>query len=103
MKMKMEEVVQKVSELYREQRGIESDMRAELRKVEAELYEADYEGGKNITVARYNKLERDRERLKSAIKMKDQYCEGISIVRELLMDLGFDTEVVKQGRGEVNA
>ena len=98
--MKMEEVVQKVSELYREQRGIESDMRAKLRKVEAELYGADYEGGRNITVARYRELERDREGLKGAIKMKDQYCEGISIVRELLMDLGFDTEVIKQGRGE---
>ena len=91
--MKMEEVVQKVSELYREQRGIESGMRVELRKVEAELYDADYESGKNITVARYKELERNRENLKIAIKMKDQYCEGISIVRELLMDLGFDTEI----------
>ena len=91
--MKMEEVVQKVSELYREQRGIESDMRVELRKVEAELYDADYESGKNITVARYKELERNRENLKNVIKMKDQYCEGISIVRELLMDLGFDTEI----------
>ena len=91
--MKMEEVVQKVSELYREQRGIESNMRDELRKVEAELYDADYESGKNITVARYKELERNRENLKNAIKMKDQYCEGISIVRELLMDLGFDTEI----------
>ena len=91
--MKMEELVQKVSEIYREQRGIESEMNARLRKVEAELYEADYEDGKDITVARYKELETDRERLKWAIKMKDQYCEGISCVRELLMDLGFDTEI----------
>lgn len=91
--MKMEELVQKVSELYREQRGIESNIHNELRKVETELYDADYEGGKNITVARYKELERKRENLKNALKMKDQYCEGISIVRELLMDLGFDTEI----------
>ena len=31
--------------------------------------------------------------LKQAIKMKEQYCEGISCVRELLMDLGFDTKI----------
>lgn len=91
--MKMEELVQKVSELYREHRGIVSEMNARLRKVEAELYEADYEGCNNITVARYNDLKRDSEALKQAIKMKDQYCEGISIVREMLMDLGFDTEI----------
>lgn len=91
--MKMEELIQKVSELYREHRGIASVMNAKLCKVEAELYEANYEGGKNITVARYNDLKKDSESLKQAIKMKDQYCEGISIVREMLMDLGFDTKI----------
>ena len=91
--MKMEELVQKISELYREQRGIASDMGDRLREVEDELYDANYEGGKNITVARYNELKRESEALKQAIKMKAQYCEGISIVREMLMDLGFDTEI----------
>lgn len=92
--MKMEEIIQKISELYREQRGTESDMRTRLREVEAELYEADYEGGKNITVAKYNELSKERDALKQCIKLKGHYCEGISIVRELLMDLGFDTEVI---------
>lgn len=91
--MKMEELVQKVSELYREQRGIECDMNARLRKVEAELYEAECQGCNKITVARYNDLKRESEALKHSIKMKDQYCEGISTVREMLMDLGFDTEI----------
>lgn len=91
--MKMEELIQKVSELYREHRGTECDMNTRLREVEAELYEADYEGGKNITVANYNELTRERDALKQAIKMKSHYCEGISIVREMLMDLGFDTEI----------
>ena len=91
--MKMEEVVQKVSDLYREQRGIESDMRAELRKIETELYEAESKRLTNITAAKYNELRARCEPLKNAIKMKDQYCEGISTVRELLMDLGFDTEI----------
>lgn len=93
--MKMEEVIQKVSELYREQRGTECDMRTRLREVEAELYEADHDGGNNITVAKYNELSKERDALKQCIKFKGHYCEGISIVRELLMDLGFDTEVTK--------
>jgi hypothetical protein len=91
--MKMEELVQKVSELYREHCDIASDMEDRLRNVDAELYAANYKGGMNITVARYNDLKRDYEFLKEAIKMKRQYCEGIYIVREMLMDLGFDTEI----------
>lgn len=91
--MKIEELVQKVSELYREHRGIASDMYERLYKIDAELYEADYEDGKNITVKRYNDLKKEREALKEAFKMKNQYCEGISTVREMLMDLGFDLHV----------
>lgn len=93
--MKMEEVIQKVSELYRKQRDDECDMRTRLCEVEAELYEADNDGGNNITVAKYNELSKERDALKQCIKSKGHYCEGIFIVRELLMDLGFNTEVTK--------
>lgn len=91
--MKMEELVQKVSVIYREERGKEYDLRAELRQVEAELYEAERKGGENITLARHNELTTKREWLKHELSKKEQYCEGISCVREMLMDLGFDTEV----------
>lgn len=91
--MKMEEVIQKVSDLYREQRGMECDMNSELRQISTELYDAERNGGKNITFARYTSLKQRRDSLERAIKMKSQYCEGISCVRELLMDLGFDTEI----------
>ena len=47
--MKMEELIQKVSELYREHRGIANEMYTRLRKVEAELYEANYEGNSKIS------------------------------------------------------
>ena len=45
------------------------------------------------TIAKYNELNRKREWLKRKINNKEQYCEGISCVREILMDLGFDTEI----------
>ena len=92
--MKMEEVIQKVSAVYREGLGEAYDLRSALRQVEAELYDAEYNGGKNTTLAKYKALTAERERLKYELIKKDQYCDGISCVRELLMDLGFDTEVL---------
>lgn len=91
--MKMRELIQKVSEVYREERGEVCDLITELRQVDSELYDADYNDGKNTTIAKYNELNRKREWLKRKINNKEQYCEGISCVREILMDLGFDTEI----------
>ena len=91
--MKMKEIVDKVSDLYRGQCGERFDLqqrRIEIHKTLNEAYLTKYE---NITVAEYNSLQTELKHLDKQIDMKDQFCEGISCVRELLMDLGFDTEV----------
>lgn len=91
--MKMKEVIDGVSKLYREQLEKKSDVREELISVSQALLEADYTKGENISLAEYNRLTDKKKHLENAMDMLDQYCNGISCVREYLMDLGFDTEV----------
>ena len=91
--MKMKEIVDKVSDLYRDQLGERFDLqqrRIDIHKILNEAHLTKYE---NITVAEYNSLQTELKYLDKQIDMKDQFCEGISCVRELLMDLGFNTEV----------
>lgn len=91
--MKMKEIIEKVSELYREERGKEYDLQQELNDVSTELAEADHERGENITLARYQYLRARKMALRNEIDLLRSYYNGMSAVRELLMDLGFDTEV----------
>lgn len=91
--MKMEELVQKISIIYREERDKVSEMRKELWDIEEELLKAERTNGKNITLEEYRELTRKSEELTREVDLKGQYCEGISCVREMLMDLGFDTDI----------
>ena len=91
--MKMSDIIGKVSELYRKEHHVEKEIRHELSKVLQELMNTDYTKGENITLARYNHLTDQRKYLEDKLNSQCQYLAGISVVRELLMDLGFDTEV----------
>lgn len=91
--MKIIELIEKISVVYREQRNKVSEMQKELWDIEEKLLRAEQTNGKNITVEEYRKLTRRIEELTREIDFKKQYCEGISCVREMLMDLGFDTEI----------
>ena len=91
--MKMKEIVDKVSDLYRDQLGERFDLQQRRIEINKALNEAHLTKYENITVAEYNSLQTELKYLDKQIDMKDQFCEGISCVRELLMDLGFNTEV----------
>ena len=91
--MKMKEIVDKVSDLYRDHLGDRFDLQQRRIEIHKALNEANLTKYKNITVAEYNSLQTELKHLDKKIDMKDQFCEGISCVRELLMDLGFNTEV----------
>lgn len=91
--MKMEELIQKISIFYREERDKVNEMRKELWDIEEKLLKAERTNGKNITLEEYRKLTRRIEELTRKVDLKKQYCEGISCVREMLMDLGFDTYI----------
>lgn len=91
--MKMQGIIDKVSELYREEVRRIRDMRTEYNDVVQKLMKADHERGENITLAEYQYLKARKIALQQDIDAMMNYTEGISVVRELLMDLGFDTEV----------
>lgn len=87
--MKMQEIIDKVSILYRD----------ELRKVDGvrdELYsiiDTLNDKGNDITLGEYKDLMQRKEKVTEDIKQLKHYCDGVSYVRELLMDLGFETKV----------
>ena len=91
--MKIKEIIDKVSEMYRAERKEIKELDDELRLVCRVLNEANYNKGENITLAEYNNLSQRKIFLEKEIELKAEHCDGISCVREYLMNLRFDTEV----------
>jgi hypothetical protein len=91
--MKMCEVIDKVSVFYREERKKTTSLQDELNSILVNLEEVRESEGKNITLADYNDLLERKEFLVKAIEIQTKYCDGIACAREILMDLGFDTEI----------
>lgn len=92
--MQMKEIINKVSELYRDELSTSKILQKELDEVTREQLKADLERGENITFARYQYLSTRKLALRREIDLHAKYCSGIAVARELLMDLGFDTEVI---------
>ena len=92
-KITIREIVEKMSELYRDERGKVYDISQELYPVLSELEQHEKDGGKNITVAEYERLKAKKYTLEQNRKLQEKYADGIFMARELLMDLGFDTVV----------
>ena len=91
--IRIREIVERVSKLYRDERAKVSDLSDELNSVYLELNKHEKDGCKNITVAEYEKLKMRKHTLMQDKKAHEKYCDGIFVTRELLMDLGFDTVV----------
>ena len=91
--MKMSEIIAKVSELYRTEISHGKTLRDEYNEVCKNLSKADHERGETITLAEYQYLSAMKQRLRTELDLIGRYCAGIEVVRELLMDLGFETEV----------
>jgi hypothetical protein len=91
--MKMREVIDGVSKLYRTERQEIDILRKELESIQNTITNAYQSDWKNISVAEYNQLKERYEAITHMINLKERYADGISCVREYLMDLGFDTKV----------
>lgn len=91
--MKMREIIDKVSDLYRSELANVSDLQTEHLHVWQMIQEADKTHGENITVADYRVLQNRIHDIEREIELKTQYYGGISCVREMLMDMVFDAEV----------
>ena len=91
--MKMDAIISKVSQLYRESLKKEEEYR--LRKFELTKEYREIEEKKRKHLPSMHELDVLQE-LDEAEKMLEKakaYSDGIGAVREMLMDLGFDTEV----------
>ena len=93
MALKMSEVIDKVSELYRNELSFGKQMRDEYNDIVKKLLQADHERGETITLADYQYLKARKQYLRTELDLLGRYCAGIEAARELIMDLGFDTEV----------
>ena len=95
--MKIIDVVQSVSELYRNERGIESDLHNQIVSVRRRLSDAEAKGWGDMSVSEYNDLNNTLKVLSAEMNYQRKYCDGIAAAREILMDLGmdlgFDTEI----------
>lgn len=87
--MKMQEIIDKVSILYRDELRKVDGVRDELYSIIGTLDDK----GEDVTLGEYKNLIQRKEKLIEDVKLIKHYCDGISCVRELLMDLGFNTKV----------
>ena len=96
--MKMMDVIEKISELYRLEQNSILSMRQEKQCVEFLLMEAEEKHYENITAAEYKRLTLKKTTLDNEIKNKKTYCQGIFDTRELLMDMvsSFDVKLTAQ-------
>lgn len=91
--MKMTDVIQGVSEIYRAKRSELTTLQKELDYVKIEINKAMENNGENITYERYTYLINRRDELIKEISLKIKFADGIAYAREYLMDIGFNVEV----------
>lgn len=93
--MKMIDIINEVTALYRKERGEVVKMSNERLSIEQALYEAQKEEYKNITAAAYMEMTARKAILDDMIRFKEHYCLGISDAREILFNMvkSFNVEV----------
>lgn len=89
--MTINDLVQKVSVEYRKHLK-------EINLLKQSLYETELkicrvENGEDISLKEYNELLSRRNMLQKEIPILEAHTDGMSEVREMLMDLGFETEI----------
>lgn len=89
--MELRDIIEKVSEMYRDEHGKINDLYEELRDIERTLDRDDI--GDKLLLGEYQRLINRKCDLQEEISRKKVYTEGISDVRELLMNIGFDIKI----------
>ena len=89
--MELRDIIEKVSEMYRDENGKINDLYDELRNIGKFLYDDDQL--ESLLYSEYRRLINEKCELQDEISKRKAYAEGISDVRELLMNIGFDIEI----------
>lgn len=89
--MELRDIINSVSEFYRNENGKINDLYQELRDIGKVLDDDDQV--ENLLYSEYRSLINRKCDLQDEISRRKAYTEGISDVRELLMDIGFDIKI----------
>ena len=90
--MELRDIIEKVSEMYRDERGKINDLYDELRDI-GKILDDDDDQLESLLYSEYRRLINKKCDLQEEILRRKAYTEGISDVRELLMDIGFDVKI----------
>ena len=85
--MKMIDIINEVTALYRKERSKVVKMSNERLSIEQALYEAQKNEYENITAAEYMAMTARKAVLDDLIELKEHYCLGISDAREVLFNM----------------
>lgn len=91
--MKLAEIINGLSELYRKERASLAEMNKELFDVSKQLAEAAMTNGQYITLKKHRELEVQRDNLIASVEAQEHFCDGMEVAREYLMNICFETEV----------
>lgn len=89
--MELRDIIEKVSEFYRNEYGKINELYNELKDIESLLVQDDI--GDELSLSEYRRLINRKCDLQEGILRKKAFVEGISETRELLMDIGFDVKI----------
>ena len=89
--MELRDIIEKVSEIYRDENGKINDLYQELREIGKILDDDDQL--ESLLYSEYRHLINKKCDLQEEVFRRKAYAEGISDVRELLMDIGFDIKI----------
>ena len=90
--MELRDIIEKVSEMYRDERGKINDLYDELRDI-GKILDDDDDQLESLLYSEYRRLINKKCDLQEEILRRKAYTEGISDVRELVMDIGFDVKI----------
>lgn len=85
--MKIDEIIDKLSVLYRASRANVNELTKKKMTLEQELFYAKENRFENITHAKYEQITLSIQCLESEIKEKEKYCDGIFDAREVFLNL----------------
>ena len=89
--MELRDIINSVSEFYRNENGKINDLYQELRDIGKVLDRDDI--GDELLLCEYRSLINRKCDLQDEISRRKAFAEGISETRELLMDIGFDIKI----------
>lgn len=89
--MELRDIINSVSEFYRNENGKINDLYAELRDIGKVLDDDDQV--ESLLYSEYRRLINRKCDLQDEISRRKAFAEGISETRELLMSIGFDIKI----------